>query len=112
MKVRKFIPSISIILFMALTLVGTYVVRKMILERHMSIVLELKDNAAIADLVNAWPCPVHAHDNLFRTPLHWAIRRGRADLARRLSNKAGAKVIGLSSFFLPKAPISIRRLRA
>ncbi len=91
MRPRKFIPPTSILLFLALTLAGTYVVRKGLHERAMSNALAAGDEGMIERLAYSWPCPVKARDNRIGTPLHWAAREGRLDLAQRFLAK-GADV--------------------
>jgi len=81
----------TIIGFIALTLVGSYYVRLFLHERAMSLALRMNDNTMITELAFSWPCPVNASDNEAGTPLHWAAREGRRDLAERLLAK-GADV--------------------
>ncbi|HUW56964.1 MAG TPA: ankyrin repeat domain-containing protein, partial [Planctomycetota bacterium] len=91
MRVRKLIPPTSIILFLILTLAGTYYVRLRILEKHMAAAMDMGDNATIVELIDSFPCPVNAWGRGSVTPLHWAARSGRADLIERLLAK-GADV--------------------
>ena len=77
----------SVVAFVALTLAGTYFVRKAILERTMSRALANDDAGMIADLAFSWPCPVNAQDNDARTALHWAAGAGRVDIVKRLLSK-------------------------
>ena len=81
MRRRKFTIPMSIILFLASVLVGTYLVRKRILERHMIAALEMQDQKMIRSLLNSWPCPVNAVGKDDLTPLFWAVNRRKTDVA-------------------------------
>ena len=87
MRIRKFIPPMSIVLFLVLVLVGTYYVRLCILERHMVAAMEMEDEEMICLLVDSWPCPVNAWDKDGRTALHLAAYQGDRALAELLLRK-------------------------
>jgi ankyrin repeat protein len=86
-----FLAPASILLFIALTLAGTYCVRKIILERHMVAAMQLDDVDTMMVLAGSWPSPLNARDEDGATPLHLAAFTGRSDLARRLLSR-GADV--------------------
>ena len=54
MRLRKFIPPMSILLFLLLTLAGAYYVRRGMLERAMLSAMEIDDNATVQSLLNSW----------------------------------------------------------
>ena len=93
MKRRRFTIPISIVLFLALTLVGTYLVRKRMLERAMVTALEMDDRAMIRSLLDWWPCPVNVRVRppeetrdlglVGSTPLHWAVWHVDLELVRK-----------------------------
>jgi ankyrin repeat protein len=91
MRRRKVTIPISIVLFLALTLVGTYLVRKRVLEKHLGAAMSMDDEAVVLKLVRSFPCPLHARDRHGRTPLTWALEKGRMDLVEDLLSK-GADV--------------------
>ena len=92
---RRFTIPISIILFLVGTLVGTYLVRKRILERHLAIAMEMGDDEEILSVVNSWPCPANARTRQGLTPLFWATRGGNAAAVERLlRNGAETQVVG------------------
>ncbi|HUW56813.1 MAG TPA: ankyrin repeat domain-containing protein [Planctomycetota bacterium] len=76
MKSRRLTIPVSVVLFLAFTLVGTYLVRQRILERHMLAAMEMGDEEALRLLLDAWPCPVNARRTGEITPLHWAAAKG------------------------------------
>ena len=73
---RRFTIPISIVLFLAATLVGTYVLRKHILQQAMMQVAKANHEAGIRSMLDSWPCPVNARCKLGTTPLHWAAVKG------------------------------------
>jgi len=87
-RLRLLIPPISILLVIALTLVGAYVVRKQALERAMVDAMKTGDEEMVRALLDSWPCPVNVvcikdtrHGTWDLTPLVWAIDARREDLA-------------------------------
>ena len=86
-RLRKFIPPTSIVVFLVLTFLGAYYVRLCILERHMVAAMDMKDKAAVAELANSWPCPVKARGEYERTPLHLAAGWGDCTLVELLLRK-------------------------
>ena len=86
---RRFTIPISIILFLAFTLVGTYLVRKHILEQHMLSAMEMGDVAMMRSLLSGWPCPVNAGNGFRLTPLHFASSVGDLQLVELLLSKGG-----------------------
>ena len=89
------LAPMSIILFIALTLVGTYYVRLRILERAMVDAMEIGDEASVAELARSLPSPVNARDSNGRSPLHWAIESGSCELVEELlTNGADVKALG------------------
>jgi ankyrin repeat protein len=90
-RFRKFIPPMSIILFLVFTFAGTYYVRLRILEKHMAAAMDMEDTATIAELAYKFPCPVNARDEEGGTPLHRAVQWGDYALAELLIRK-GADV--------------------
>ncbi len=86
---RKFTIPMSIVLFIAFTLVGTYLVRKSMLEQTMVIAMEMGDVGEMQRLLVCWPCPVNARDERGQTPLHWAVLNRNVRLAGALLD-AGA----------------------
>ena len=89
MRIRKFIPPMSILLFLALTLSGMYYARLRILERHMVDAMKMDDRATVAELAHSFPCPVNARSGERGTPLHWAtVARDGPMVALLLSNGA------------------------
>jgi hypothetical protein len=104
-KLRRYIPPISILLFLALTAVGGYYVRKVILERHMREAIALDDGATIRSLLKSWPAPVNARgpDSVDRyhypdsgdTPLLWAARNKDAESVRLcIAHRADLNALG------------------
>jgi ankyrin repeat protein len=101
MRRPRFVPPISIILFLAFVFVGTYCVRRLLLETAMGSALWMNDETMIRSLLSSWPCPVHAgvkeipeHVSPMRmhwTPLHWSVWRGDLELVDRCLRK-GADV--------------------
>jgi len=88
MRFSKFIPPMSIVVFLVLTLTGAYFVRRRILEQTMIYAVETGDEETIRSVVGCWPSPVNAwlygeycHARMHSTVLHWAIERGCYDLA-------------------------------
>ena len=84
MRRRRFVVPLSIVAFLVLTLVGTYFVRKRILEKHMGAAMDVYDDVAVLRLAKAFPCPVDARGGLGWTPLHWAARRGWKEMVGHL----------------------------
>lgn len=82
-----FLAPASIVVLIALTLAGTYYVRLRILEGHMVAAMTLDDTGMVERLANSFPCPVKARNEKGETPLHWAAKMGRVDIARRLLSK-------------------------
>ncbi|HUW56811.1 MAG TPA: ankyrin repeat domain-containing protein [Planctomycetota bacterium] len=91
---RRFTVPISILLLLGFTLVGTYVVRKRILEDHMATALEMNDREGISSLLDAWPCPLNARQRwpeetrdaswlAGATPLDWAVWRADEQLVSK-----------------------------
>jgi len=91
MRRPKFTIPISIVLFLAATLVGTYLVRKRILERHMVAAMEMNDEKAVRSLLDAWPCPVNARHRNGSTALHRAAAKGNKPMVTLLIAR-GAEV--------------------
>jgi len=91
MRFKKFIPPISIVLFLVFTFAGTYYVRLRILEKHMVAAMEMDDRDSIQRLAASWPSPARAKDEHGRTPLHWAAEHNDAALTRALLDR-GAQV--------------------
>ncbi len=87
MKRPKLGIPLSIVLFLALTLAGTYWVRKGLLERAMAKALEAHDDAMIRSVARMWPCPVRAETTTGWTALHWAAETGDVEAAARLLAK-------------------------
>ena len=87
MRIRKFIPPVSIVLFLLLTLAGTYYVRLRIFERHMAVAMEMDDGKAIAELMDFWPCPLNARGKYSQTPLLWAAGAGRLGIVKQLLSR-------------------------
>ena len=81
---RKFTIPLSVLLFVALVLVGTYYVRRQILRQHILTAMEMLDTAVMASLAESWPSPVNVRDNEGRTPLHLALYIGDVSLAEFL----------------------------
>lgn len=87
MRLRRFIPPMSIAVFLALTFAGTWYVRGIAHEKAMADALEVGDEGMIRSLLNSWPCPVNAtwHDarcpEWRLTPLLWAVDSRKEDLA-------------------------------
>jgi len=90
-RLKKFIPPMSIVLFLVLALAGTYYVRLRILERHMAVAMEMNDGTAFTELAHSFPCPVDVRDKEGRTPFHMAVERGDRALVELLLRK-GADV--------------------
>jgi len=90
-RLRRYIPPISILVFITLTLAGTYFVRLRINEKHMVAAMDMRDKAALEELANSFPSPVNARDELGRTPLHRAAEWNDAALAQLFLRK-GADV--------------------
>ena len=65
----------TILVFLALTFAGIYVVRKKVLERHMSTALDARNDGAILDLLNS-PLPHHlaGNGNAQADPMSAAVR--------------------------------------
>lgn len=83
MRPLKFPIPLSILLFLAFVLAGTYYLRLQILERHLAAAMEGDDEASVLELVDSFPCPLSARDKDGRTVLHWAAGKGRRDLVER-----------------------------
>lgn len=93
MRFRKFIPPMSIVLFILLAFAGTYYVRMRLLERAMVTALEMDDEAMIGSLLDWWPCPVNVRVRppeetrdlalVGSTPLHWAVWHHDLELVTR-----------------------------
>ncbi len=110
MKHLRFPIPLSIAVFLALTLGGTYWVRKGLLERAMRSALETDDEAMVGSLLEFWPCPVNAAIMPYRwepgaasapdyvterevSPLQWAMDTNRSDIAIRCVQRgAGTEV--------------------
>ncbi len=113
MRIRKFIPPISILLFLALTAAGAYYVRLRILERHMLAAMEMGDGATIGDAGRAFPSPALVRDGHGRTPLHCAAELGDRALVDLLLNKgadvnaeiSGGVVSSDYDFCAPQTPL-------
>ena len=84
MRRPKFTIPISIVLFLAATLVGTYLVRKRILEQHMVTAMEVNDEDMVMGLAKSWPSPVNVRDELGTTPLNWAVKFGSVELVAEM----------------------------
>ncbi len=91
MKLRNYIPPMSIVLFIVVTLAGTYFVRRLILEKTMITAMEIGDSATVAELADSFPSPINARDKRQRTPLHRAADWGDRALVELLLVK-GADV--------------------
>ena len=96
-------PAI-IVAFIAATLAGTYYVRRLILEKTLANAAAIGDEEGIRSLVDSWPSPVngrlyavYSHAPMRSTVLHWAIERGRYDLADWLIDH-GADVGAMCNF--------------
>ena len=87
----------SIILFLVLTFAGTYFVRLRILEKHMSVAMDMDDRATVVGLAQSFPSPVNARDIGWRTPLHRAAEWGDRALVELLLRK-GADIQSKDSF--------------
>jgi len=93
MRRPRLVPPISILLFLAFVLVGTYCVRRLLLEKAMGSALWIDDETMIRSLLSSWPPPVKArvkeipeHVGYMRmhwTPLHWSVWRGDLELVDR-----------------------------
>ncbi|HUW57001.1 MAG TPA: ankyrin repeat domain-containing protein [Planctomycetota bacterium] len=81
---RRFTIPISIVLFLAATLVGTYLVRKRVLECHMAAVLDVEDREAVLAMAHSWPSSANARAARGWTALHWGASTGDSELARAL----------------------------
>ena len=89
MRFRKFIPRMLIVLFLILTLAGTYYVRLHILEKNMLAAMESRDYQTVRELAQTFPAPVNARGEDGKTPLHWAV--GDEDIMRLLIAR-GARI--------------------
>ncbi len=126
MKRFRFPIPLSIVLFLALTLAGTYYVRRGLLERAMETALAMDDEAMIRKLLDSWPYPANVRvkerlrdqlagvntSTLFgvrllfegsrETPLLWAVRRGDAELvAKCLDRGADPNAASSNGFWSP-----------
>lgn len=75
---RLLIPPLSILLFLAFVLVGTYYVRKNLLEQAMTQAIGIGDQKTIRSLLDSWSCPANAKG----TALFWAADQGNDEIAR------------------------------
>ena len=91
MRLRKFPIPLSILLFIGLTFVGIWYVRKQILEQHMLRAAEMNDEETIVRLASSWPNPARARTKEGVTPLHWVAFEGSQRSAEALLS-AGAEV--------------------
>ncbi len=91
MRRWRFPIPLSIVVFLALTLAGTYWVRKTLLERAMSKALDLGDAAMILKLAAGRPSPVNVRGADGQTPLIWAVKTEDLEAAR-LFLRRGADV--------------------
>jgi len=83
----KVIFSVSVILVVAVVLVGTYLARKSLLEQAMAEAVQSGEKEAILSLMERWPCPVSARSKYKGTTLHWAAEVGNVEAARKLLEK-------------------------
>lgn len=91
MRRRRFTIPMSIVVFLAATLVGTYVVRKRVLEYGLRAVFESRDEGLIREWVDSWPSPVRTEIEKDYTVLEWAVWAGKTDLVKRCLEK-GAEI--------------------
>ncbi len=80
----RFIAPACVVLFLALTLVGTYYLRRNILERTMLRAMDIGDGGMMRRTARSWPAPVAVTDGERRTPLHLAALIGDNDLIAAL----------------------------
>lgn len=83
---------LSIVLFLALTLGGTYFVRKGILERALANAITVGDARTIESLLNSWPCPLDARGDQGSDLLLWAEDQDEFEVARLCIEKGVAPV--------------------
>jgi len=82
MRRLKFPIPISILLFVGLTLVGTYYVRRLVLEQALRSAFALGDEQMITELVKSWPSPVRVELDKEYTVLQWALWEGKAEMVK------------------------------
>jgi ankyrin repeat protein len=113
MGFKKFIPPMSIVVFLVLTAAGAYRVRLGIMEKHMVAAIGMQDKRAIVELANCFPSPVNARYNDGCTALHWAAERGDRALVELLLRKGadidartfGPILIGPNSYIGGQTPL-------
>ena len=80
----RFTIPISIVLFLAFVLAGTYFVRRQILRRHFRSALQAHDEQAVRRLLHAWPRPADPKGedkDLFIDVVDWGSPELAAELA-------------------------------
>lgn len=95
-RFRSPVP-ISILLFLALTLAGTWYIRRMILEHHLEKAVELQDADMVRSVAASRPSPVAAKCGDWGSALNWAVARREWDLAHFLLDR-GAPDFGDTIF--------------
>ncbi len=98
MRRLKFPIPISILLFIGLTLAGTYFARRQILEQHLRTVFKMhnRDDNEVIALLKSWPSPVNARLDKDYTLLHWAVWEGKPEVVR-LCVERGARINALGA---------------
>jgi ankyrin repeat protein len=82
MKKFGLMAPISILMFIALVLAGTYFVRKYLLEQAMIHAMEVGDETTVVELLHSWPSAKDACDENGETPFRWLAMRANLEGVR------------------------------
>ena len=91
MQRPRLVVAFVVLLFVGLTLAGTYYVRRCVFEQALRVVFKSEDEEQIAALVKCWPSPVNVEVDNNYTVLQWAVWEGKTELAKLCVEK-GARL--------------------